>query len=78
MSEHLDEDRITELVVAILEPIRDNYKRGPISRDRAYEALNALAAAVSLVIKGADGRDGEAQEFFNKSLNLQLKEEGIP
>jgi hypothetical protein len=48
--------------------IRENYMRGPVSRDRCFEALNALAASAALVIEGSDGPGGEAQEFFEQAL----------
>jgi len=69
----LDRERIERLMVAILLPIRENYKKGPISRDRCFEALNALAASAALVIEGADGAGGEAEEFFRKALAQQLE-----
>ena len=79
----LNEARIKELLTAILLPIRANYQAGPISRDRCFEALNALAAATALVIAGAAKSDptaGEAQakNFFlgaleaNKNIHQQL------
>lgn len=70
-TETLDEERIQALVVEILEPIRDNYERGPISRDRCYEALNALAAAAVLVIKGAGPGEAEARAWFDQALRQQ-------
>jgi hypothetical protein len=72
-NEGLDRDRIEVLSVALLEHIRANYKAGPISRDRVYEALNALAFAVATVLQGAEGKaNGEAHDFFNKALNMQM------
>ncbi len=68
----LDRERIENLTASILMPIRDNYKNGPISRDRCFEALNALAASVALVIEGSDGPGGEAEKFFRKALQQQL------
>jgi hypothetical protein len=64
----LDRARIEEITTSILVVIRDNYTRGPVSRDRCFEALNALAASAALVIEGSDGPGGEAQEFFEKAL----------
>jgi hypothetical protein len=68
----LDRERIESLMVAILMPIRDNYKSGPVSRDRCFEALNALAGAAALVIHGSGGPGGEAEDFFRKALTQQL------
>jgi hypothetical protein len=68
----LDRERIERLMVAILTPIRENFKTGPFSRDRCFEALNALAASVALVIEGSGGPGGEAEEFFRKALTQHL------
>jgi hypothetical protein len=64
----LNRERIENLMASILTPIRDNYQRGPVSRDRCFEALNALAAAAALVIEGSDGPGGEARAFFEKAI----------
>jgi hypothetical protein len=64
----LDRDRIEEITTSILLVIRENYVRGPTSRDRCFEALNALAASAALVIEGSDGPGGEAQKFFEQAL----------
>lgn len=66
----LDEDRIEQLAFEILKAIRANYTRGPISRDRVYEALNALAFCTVVTVAGADD---EALKWFNDALNLFLK-----
>jgi hypothetical protein len=64
----LDRARIEEMTTSILLVIRDNYTRGPVSRDRCFEALNALAASAALVIEGSDGPGGKAQKFFEQAL----------
>jgi hypothetical protein len=64
----LDEQRIKELLWPILEPIKDNYAAGPISRDRCLEALNALAAATALIIAACEPETGEAKRFFLAAL----------
>jgi len=66
----LDRDRIERLAGEILIAIRANYIKGPISRDRVYEALNALAFSAANVINGS--HDPEALEFFFKAINLNL------
>ena len=66
----LDQKRVERLMAAIMLPIRDNYTRGPISRDRALEALNALAATTAIILQGAD--DPEARKFFDLALHNQL------
>lgn len=53
--------------------IRANYQRGPVSRDRVYEALNALAYSAAVTIRGADPK--EALEWFSDALNVCLKNE---
>jgi hypothetical protein len=68
----LNRERIERLMVSILLPIRENYRKGPVSRDRCFEALNALAAAAALVIEGSDRPGGEAEDFFRKALQQQL------
>lgn len=70
----LDRERIEQITTSILLVIKENYLRGPTSRDRAFEALNALAASAALVIHGCDGLGGEAQEFFDKALQQHLRE----
>jgi len=71
-TETLDRKRIYDLVGIFMEAIRDNYVKGPVNRGRAYEALNALAATAAVVIKGCDGAEGEAHEWFEKALGQQL------
>lgn len=75
MSETLDRERIEALSTDLLHAIRANYYRGPVSRDRAFEALNALAVAVAVVLNGCDsaGADGEARAFFEKALEQQIE-----
>jgi len=68
----LDEKRIEDLTVKILRALRDNYVTGPISRDRVYEALNALAYAAATAIVGSDGAQGEAREWFDLALEKSL------
>lgn len=73
-AEPLDRQRVEEVCTEILRVIQANYLRGPISRDRVLEALNALAIATAFVIKGADDANGEARRFFAKALEQQLRE----
>ncbi len=68
----LDLQRIENLIKSILLPIRENYVRGPTSRDRCFEALNALAAGAAIVIYGSDGPGGEAHEFFEKAIEQNI------
>jgi hypothetical protein len=71
-NDELDRDRIERLTGQILVAIRENYIQGPVSRDRVYEALNAVAFSAAWVIRGAG--DPAALEFFNKALNMNLIE----
>jgi hypothetical protein len=61
-----DVERVEKLATDILLPIRENYRRGPIHRDRVYEALNALAFALALTLEAVD--DPHAKEFFDAAL----------
>ena len=67
----LDRDRIERLTGQILTAIQANYIQGPVSRDRCYEALNALAFSTALVVRGTG--DAEALEWFSQALNTSLK-----
>jgi hypothetical protein len=67
----LDRDRIERLMGDILLPIRANYLRGPISRDRVYEALNALAAVTAITLAGT--KDEDAYDFFATALNNHME-----
>jgi hypothetical protein len=69
----LDEERIEELARQMLILIRANYVKGPISRDRVYEALNALAFCTAVTIGGSDRHD--ALEWFSNALNVSLGNE---
>jgi hypothetical protein len=73
-TETLSDKRIIELSAEFMEAIRENYIRGPVSRARAYEALNALAATAAIVIMGCDGAQGEAHEWFERALGQELME----
>jgi hypothetical protein len=68
----LDRERIEELTTQILILLRQNYVRGPISRDRVYEALNALAYCTAVTVRGTD--PDEALKWFSDALNISLKQ----
>lgn len=76
MNKHqLDQKRIEDLSVALLEDIRANYRLGPVSRDRVYEALNALAFATATVLQGAQSTGVDVDElcnFWQRALRMQL------
>jgi len=67
----LDQERIEELAKQVLILIRENYQRGPISRDRVYEVLNALAFCTAVTVRGTD--PDEALNWFSDALNTCLK-----
>jgi len=69
----LDSKRVEQLTEQILLALRQHYQYGPISRDRALEALNALAVAAALVVSGCDGMGGEAEKFLYQALTINLK-----
>ena len=73
----LDHARIERLARDILLPIRANYLAGPTSRDRVFEALNALAFVTAIVIAGTGDQTGEALEFFNKAFRIASNDEYI-
>jgi len=54
--------------------VNNNFKRGPVSRDRVYEALNALAITAAIVIKGCGDApaNDEAHKWFELALGQQL------
>jgi len=70
----LDEERVERLIKPILLAIRQNYIEGPTSRDRVYEALNALAFSAAWVIRGCDN-DPQAIKFFSEAFNANLESE---
>jgi hypothetical protein len=70
--QNIDQKRIENLMTAILLEIKSNYEVGPISPYRVFEALNALAGAAALIIKGCHDPRGRA--FFEKALKQALQE----
>lgn len=74
----LDEDRIGKLAIDILLPIRANYLAGPRSRDRVFEALNALAFAAANVLAGTSDPTGEPKVFFLNALEINLSNPAFP
>ena len=68
----LDREAVEQLAIALMIPMRNHYLRGPQGPDRVHEVLNALAATAALVILGADGEGGEAEQFFHTALRNQL------
>jgi hypothetical protein len=77
-AEPLERECVEALFGDILILMRTHYKHGPISRDRVFEILNALAAAAALAIQGSDGPGGEAHAFFMRALEQQLAQDPPP
>lgn len=69
----LTQERVEQLCTSIVGVLRENYLRGPESQERAFEALNALAACAAMVIIDCDGPWGEAHQFFNKVLLKNIR-----
>lgn len=66
MEEELDRARVEAIAKLMMEAIVANFQRGPHSRDRVFEALNACAYAVATVIAGTgDGRRAARKFFLN-------------
>lgn len=70
-TDQLDRERIAQLSIRIMQAVRNNYVRGPQSRDRVFEALNALAIVTCTVIKGCDD-DAKAVWFFQEAMMQQM------
>jgi hypothetical protein len=73
-SDDLDSDRVKALAKVMMEAVLDNYQRGPASRDRVFEALNALAVCAALVVAGAGdrGRRWDMRAFLDKALDQNI------
>lgn len=76
MADELDEERITELARLMMEIIRANYIRGPLARDRVFEALNALAFCAAVAIAGTGDRQSrrEARAFLDAAVTRQIRD----
>lgn len=70
-TDQLDRERIAQLSIRIMQAVRNNYIRGPQSRDRVFEALNALVIVTCTVIKGCD-EDTKAVWFFQQAMTQQM------
>jgi hypothetical protein len=76
VSERLNRDAVEALAMALLIPIRNHYVRdGSIRADKVFEVLNAVASVTALVLSGADGAGGRAEQFFQTALRAQLERE---
>jgi hypothetical protein len=53
-----------------MELVRANYRLGPVSRERVFESLNALAIAAGVILQACD--DPEAVTFFSDALNTNI------
>jgi len=66
----LDEKRVEALIMEIGQALRRHLSQVPPERQQVYEALNALMIHAALIIHGSAP---EAQDFFLKGLDAQLK-----
>jgi hypothetical protein len=71
-----DPDKTRELIMAFGALITEHMSELPPNRDRVYEALDALAFAAAITIKGAD--PDKALEYFAQSLNRILRDFPTP
>ena len=51
----MDRDRVEAIAVKMMDAIKENYLRGPSSRDRVLEALNAVAMCAGFILGGVPG-----------------------
>jgi len=73
MDAELDRNRISQLIERILEPIRGNRDGSGKEKERLLEALNALGFVTARVLMDCDGPSGNAREFFNSALQMNLE-----
>lgn len=68
----LDRAKVEGLAEKLLELLNAHYRAGPKHRDRALEALNAIAHVIAVTIAGA-GFDPAAFAFFRLALAADLR-----
>ena len=66
----MNPERVKALSTDIFDEIKKHYMQGPVEPARVYEALNALALVVEIVLEGTN-HDPDAQDFFAECLNNQ-------
>jgi len=66
----LDEKRVEALITDLGKIVARHLAQVPPERQQVYEALNALMIHAALIIHGSAP---EAQDFFLKGLDAQLK-----
>jgi hypothetical protein len=69
----LDPDTTQQLIVRLAAAVRTHYQRTLDAPDRShvYEALNALATVVAIVLTGTDN-PAEVREWFEAALDAEL------
>jgi hypothetical protein len=74
LNPEIDVSRITDMGERILEVIKKNSDRGPRTRARVQEGLNALALISGTIIRLVPSDDGklDALNFFMDALNQHL------
>jgi hypothetical protein len=78
----LDEERTQALMRAIITPVRDHLAAQPHTREKVFEALNALAIAAAWVLAGIGRPDPVVAEremarvrgWFNQALDDNVDE----
>jgi hypothetical protein len=78
----LDQDRTQELVRKIIVPVREHFAREPHTREKVFEALNALAISSAWVLAGIAQPDPAAAEremarvrgWFNHAIDDNVDE----
>lgn len=69
-----DRARVEKMASEMMQVIAANYRAGPSSRDRLWEALNALSFAAATVIAGTGSEDGrrDTRAFFDNALDQNV------
>jgi hypothetical protein len=68
----MDDERSNFIVSATLAAIKANYVKGPVSPDRVFEALRALAISTAYVLAGGDF-DSVVTDFFTNTFAEECK-----
>ena len=74
--DEIDRGRVEVLAAEMMAAIKANYERGPHSRDRIFEALNALAFCAATVIVGTGDRDGRraTRRFLDDAVSRSVND----
>lgn len=75
MSDDIDRARVEAMYERMMVIMRDNYLAGPTSRDRVFEALNALAVCAGITI--AETGDWETRQQTREYLDATITQQVI-